>query len=80
MDKITKALKKLTAKERKIIKEILVKIKNQQFGNLDVKKLKGREDIFRVRKGEIRIIYRIDKTGNIFILSIEKRNDNTYNL
>ncbi|MFH1401549.1 MAG: type II toxin-antitoxin system RelE/ParE family toxin [Parcubacteria group bacterium] len=79
MDKIEKALKRLTPKERKIIKGILVKIKNQQFNNLDLKKLKGREDIFRARKGNMRIIYRIDKTGNIFILSIERRSDTTYN-
>jgi mRNA-degrading endonuclease RelE of RelBE toxin-antitoxin system len=79
MDKIAKALKKLTGKEREAIKEILAKIKNQQIGNLDLKKLKGREDIFRVRKGEMRIIYRTNKTGNIFILSIEKRNDTIYN-
>ncbi|MFH1423400.1 MAG: type II toxin-antitoxin system RelE/ParE family toxin [Candidatus Nealsonbacteria bacterium] len=79
MDKIEKTLKRLTPKEREIIKGILVKIKNQQFNNLDLKKLKGRNDIFRARKGNVRIIYRIDKTGNIFVLSIERRNDTTYN-
>jgi len=79
MDKIEKALKKLTSKEREIIKGILVKIKNQQLDSLDLKKLKGREDIFRARKGNMRIIYRADKAGNIFILSVERRNDTTYN-
>ena len=79
MDKINKALQKLTVRERETMKEILVKLKGQQFRGLDMKKLKGRDDIFRVRKGKIRIIYRIDSDSQIFVLAIEKRSDTTYN-
>jgi len=79
MDKIQKALEKLTLKEKKKVKEILVKLKKQQLAGLDVKKLKGRDDIFRVRKGQIRIIYKKDQKGDIFILMIERRSDTTYN-
>lgn len=79
MDKIKKALKNLLASDRKIIKDILLKI---QFGNwesLDIKKLKNNDNIFRVRKGKMRIIFKSDKNGNIKILAIEKRSDTTYN-
>ncbi len=79
MDKIEKALKKLTPKERKIVRNILVKLKNKQFRNLDLKKLKGHNDIFRVRQGKTRIIYRVSQSNQIFILAIERRNDTTYN-
>jgi mRNA-degrading endonuclease RelE of RelBE toxin-antitoxin system len=79
MDKIQKALERFTSKEKKKVKEILVKLKNQQLGSLDIKKLKGREDIFRVRKGRIRIVYKTDQKGNIFILTIERRSDTIYN-
>lgn len=79
MDKIAKALKKLTLKERELIKEILAKLKNKQIENLDCKKLKGRDDIFRIRKGQLRIIYRQDQKGNIFILAVERKSDTTYN-
>jgi len=78
MDKIQKALGKLTEKERKKIKEILAQLKNRQTENLNIKKLKGRDDVFRIRKGEIRIIYRTDIKNNILILSIERRSDTTY--
>jgi len=78
MDKIAKALKKLNPKEKIWAKEILLKINNNDFSNLEVKKLKGRQDIFRVRKGGIRIIYRIYK--NVYILTVERRSDTTYNL
>ena len=79
MDKIAKALKKLNPKEKIWAKEILLKINNNDFSNLEVKKLKGRQDIFRVRKGGIRIIYRIYKK-NVYILTIERKSDTTYNL
>ena len=78
MDKISKAFKKLTEKERNKIKQILQKINSGDFKNLDIKKLKGRDDIFRVRYGKIRIIYRMDENKNIFILIIEHRSEKTY--
>lgn len=78
MDKIQKALGKLTAKEQNKVKEVLIQLKNRRIENLNIKKLKGRDDVFRIRKGEIRIIYRIDIKNNILILSIERRSDTTY--
>jgi mRNA-degrading endonuclease RelE of RelBE toxin-antitoxin system len=77
MDKIKKALSKLTDKEKEKIKKILTKIEKGNFTNLNVKKLKARQDIFRVRKGNIRIIYRKEK-DSFFILTIERRSDKTY--
>ena len=78
MDKISKALKKFSIKEQKNVKEILLKLNTNSLDSFDIKKLKGRNDIFRIRKGEIRIIYKIDKSDVIFVLAIERRADNTY--
>lgn len=78
MDKIAKTLKKIAAEEKEIIKTILIKINCRDFDNLDIKKLKGRQDIYRVRKGKIRIIYRLGDE-KISILTIERKNDHTYN-
>ena len=77
MDKIDKALKLLNQKERKVIKEILAQLEAGSFENLDIQKLKERSDIFRVRKGKLRIIYRLNNK-QFNILSIERRSDNTY--
>jgi len=77
VDKITKSLNKFSKTERELIKNILLKIKSGTFDNLDIKKLKGRDDVYRVRKGKIRIIYRFSKK-EIYLLVIEKRNDKTY--
>ena len=77
MDKIKKALNKLSPKERRRLKKILFQIDTGDFQGLNLKKLKGRNDVFRVRKGNIRIIFR-KKDNSIKILSIERRGSKTY--
>ena len=77
MDRIAKFLKKLLPKEKDALKDIIAKVLAHDFSGLDVKKLKGEENKFRVRKGDTRIIFRKDG-DNIFILSIERRGDTTY--
>lgn len=78
MAKIGKALKKLSKKERQQFRNILEKLNSNQTKGLNIKKLKDREDIFRVRKGDLRVIFRRDKSNEIFILSLEKRSEKTY--
>ncbi len=77
MDKIEKALKKLKEKEKRVVKEILVNIQKENLKSLDMKKLKGRDDVFRIRKGKIRIVFRKSKESTS-ILSIERKTDRTY--
>lgn len=79
MDKIVKALQKLLPKDRKAIKEILLLIKNNSLSGLDLKKLKNCDNIFRVRVGNLRIIFQKKDNGEYFILTVEKRSDKTYN-
>jgi mRNA-degrading endonuclease RelE of RelBE toxin-antitoxin system len=79
MDKIAKALLSLSTQERKVIKAVLLKIKAGILSGLDLKKLKNCDDIFRVRKGQLRIIFKKNVTGKYFILAIERRSDKTYN-
>ncbi|MFZ6015670.1 MAG: type II toxin-antitoxin system RelE family toxin [Patescibacteria group bacterium] len=78
-DKIEKALSKLSAKERSVIQKILLSIKDEKLESLDIKKLKGRDDIYRVRKGSLRIILKKDY-DKWFLLAIERRSDRTYNI
>lgn len=78
MDKISKLLQKLSQKELGKIKEILTKLNSGDLKNLDIKQLKRRKDIFRVRLGDLRIIYRKNNQNKIFILSIARRNEKTY--
>ncbi|OGF63929.1 hypothetical protein A2661_02105 [Candidatus Giovannonibacteria bacterium RIFCSPHIGHO2_01_FULL_45_24] len=77
MDRIAKSLNKLLPKERDALKNIISKVLAHDFSGLDVKKLKGGENKFRVRKGRVRVIFRKDG-DKISILSIERRSDTTY--
>ena len=78
MDKISKTLKKLSTKEKIKVKILLEKILSGAFSNVDIKKLKARDDIYRIRQGNLRIIFRKRETV-ITILTIERRSDTTYN-
>ncbi len=77
MDKIQKALKRLSAKERTRAKEILMRLGRGDNTGFDIQKLKGHSDIYRVCKGSIRIIYRQSK-DDLFVLAIERRSESTY--
>jgi len=77
MDRISKALRNLSKKEKEAISEILTQLQAGSFKNLDIKKLKGRQDIFRVRYRNWRIIYR-SVGDEVFILAIERRSEKAY--
>jgi mRNA-degrading endonuclease RelE of RelBE toxin-antitoxin system len=77
VDKIDKALNKLSDKGRKAIKQILSQIRISEFAGLDIKKLKQRNDIYRVRKGTLRIIFQ-KTSARIHILTLERGSDTTY--
>jgi len=77
MDKIEKALKKLSVKEREIIRGILLQLDQGNLAGLEISKLKDRRDIFRVRKERMRIIFR-RSNSEIFVLGVERRSERTY--
>jgi len=77
MDRIQKSLKRLSEKERELVKKILEQLVEGQTQGLDVQKLKGSEEIYRIRKGDLRIIF-MRKEKSIFVLAIERRSEKTY--
>jgi mRNA-degrading endonuclease RelE of RelBE toxin-antitoxin system len=77
MDRLTKLLKKLTPKERTQLEEVLSSLLSERLTGLDIKKLKGRDDIYRVRSGALRIIFRKD-SGEIRVLDAARRGETTY--
>lgn len=78
MNKIEKALKKLSASERQVFKRMLISIQSGKLSNLDIKKLKGRTDIYRVKKVKMRIIFQKIADDDYRILTLERKSDNTY--
>ena len=76
--RIDKALAKFSKKERWWIEKSIEKLLSGKTQNLNIKKLKGHPDIFRIRKGTIRVMYRLGEGNAIFILAIERRKEDTY--
>ncbi|MFH1533561.1 MAG: type II toxin-antitoxin system RelE/ParE family toxin [Nitrospirota bacterium] len=77
MDKIKKFLKNLNKKEKILILKLIEKIIKNNLSKVDTKKLRGHKDLYRVRKGKIRIIFIKEKDKNTLI-NIDYRK-NIYN-
>ena len=77
MDKIEKFLRKLDPKELGAVEQTLVLLQVNKQSRLDIKKLKGYSDVYRVRVGTLRIIYRKTSTM-IVVLEISRRSEKTY--
>ncbi len=77
MDRVTKFLKKLSKRDRKTIQIVIEQLYADDTKSLDIKKLKGGGNLFRVRRGNVRIVYSL-YGSNIVIVKIEFRNEATY--
>lgn len=78
MDLFQKFLNRLDKKRKIAIQNVMEKIHAGDFANLDVKKLKGEDNVYRVRKGRIRIKFTIKPTGTVEFIDVDFRDDNTY--
>jgi mRNA-degrading endonuclease RelE of RelBE toxin-antitoxin system len=77
MRKLEKFLKRLSSKERELAIVLIEAILARKWEKLNLKRLAGYKDIYRVRKGSMRILFQ-DATKGIQILSIGRRNEGTY--
>ena len=78
MDPISKELSRLTEKDRKRIKDALSAIDRREVSGLNLKKLKGYSDLFRVRVGPFRINLRRTPAGFFYVIDIMRRTTTTY--
>jgi mRNA-degrading endonuclease RelE of RelBE toxin-antitoxin system len=78
-DRIKKILAKLSAVQRQKLIELIELIISARFSGLDMKKLKGHANAYRVRKGDFRVIFTMTDRSDIRIIALERRTDTTYN-
>lgn len=73
-DRIEKFIKKLNAKIRAQLKKKLGELFANPDGPHDVKKLQGYKNTYRLRVGDIRVVYTIDEnTKELTIIDIDFR-------
>ena len=77
MDKAKKFLRKLSNARQDELDGILLKIERGDTQGLDVKKLKGHKNLFRVRVGDARIVFSREN-GNFNVIFIGSRGDSKY--
>lgn len=77
MNKIEKFLRKLNKKEREALVLLIFQINKDPKKIPGVKKLKGKNQLYRIRFGKYRIVFQVEKTG-AEIKKITKRDDSTY--
>lgn len=68
----------MPAKERIEILRMLEEIKEGKISAYDIKKLRGFEHVYRIRKGNYRIIFYMVNRDSIRVISIERRSETTY--
>ena len=74
---LEKLLSKFSKEERKTLESLIEKIIFLDWRGLDIKKLKGYPNFFRLRKGNMRVTYQVKK-DIVYILAIERRTSKTY--
>jgi len=74
MDKKERFLQKVGEKQAAIFTKLFQDISQNNLNNLDVKKLQGFDNVYRLRKGKWRIIFIVTEEGNR-ILEIGTRGD-----
>lgn len=77
MDRVKKFLKKLSPSDQEEIDDVLQKIEKGNIKDLNIKKLKGYKNLFRVRKGNIRIVFSQEEK-NFNVIFIGKRGESKY--
>jgi len=55
-----------------LIVKAIKKIYKIEVVSIDVKMLKGESGLYRIRKGNIRIIFHIDKNRNVTVVSVNE--------
>ena len=76
-DAIKKFLTQVTAKEAVLLLVIAEQIREGKIQNLEAKKLIRTKNVFRVKRGMFRIIYKQTKTGCV-VIDITRRSEKTY--
>ena len=77
MDKIQKALAKLPKKYQADFQFLLIRLLSRDFLGLDVVRLKGQPNLYRLKHGRLRIIFSIRKE-ELRVLQVGLRSEKTY--
>lgn len=64
-------------KQRRELARLIERVLRGDVAGLDLKKLVGMRDVYRVRKGKIRIVYHL-ASDEVIVIAVERRSNTTY--
>lgn len=76
MDKNEKLFRKLSPKDRLVLGAIVTALKKNELEGLNIMRLET--NLYRIRKGNFRIIFHYDTDGAALVDVIRLRNERTY--
>lgn len=77
MDKVKKAIAKPPKEYKAAFDILMLKLWARDFSGLNLIKLKGQKDTYRVRKGRLRVVFLM--TGeSLYVLQVDLRSEKTY--
>ncbi len=76
--RIQKVLKRMSRRDFLDVQETIEQVLSWDLEGLDVKKLQGKTEEYRVRRGSYRIIFTRRSDGEVKILEVERRDESTY--
>ena len=79
MKDMEKFVSKLNLKDKRKVLEIMEQIKKGNLANLNIKKLRGKDKIYRVRKMQFRFICEMDNNHSLQVIDVSRKDDTTYN-
>lgn len=77
MDKLLKALAKLPKEHRATFELLMVRLLARDFVGLHLTKLKGTKDVYRLKHGRLRIIFKM-RQEELLVLQLGLRSEKTY--
>lgn len=79
MKDLQKFIDRLNSKDKPKVLEIIDNIKSGKLAGLNIKKLGGKENMYRVRKMQFRFICAREKDNSLHVVDLSRKDDNTYN-
>lgn len=77
MDRLKKALAKLPKEHKANFDFIISRLLSGDFTGLQIAKIRGQKDVYRVKRGRLRVVFRI-ASREILIISVSLRSEKTY--
>lgn len=77
MNDTEKLFRKISKKERALLLGAIASLISKEHSGLVIKKLE-QSDFFRLRKGNFRIIFHYNKTGEVIVDAVRLKGEDTY--